>query len=508
MDYFINYIIEAGLSLGVFTFIYWFILRRETRFKATRFYLIFALLFSTLLPFLAIQIKTDATLQQETTAIITAQTNMLEAVTIYASGMPGKIGQALLSFDYSLLIYILGAFAAFFVIVAGFIQLFRMLSGNRVFHLKKAKLIVSSKEISPYSFFNYIFISDKLTKQDHWKSMVQHELEHVRQGHTFDVLFVDIMMIFQWFNPFYWIIRRMVRENHEFLADTGVLQKGQISVPNYKQLLLSQAIGGSPVITSNFFSVKTIKKRFKMITNNKNKKYAILRYTSGVVLALALTMMFACEKNEIANSDIQDNVLYRGNVMTESELSEMQIEYIKVSDIDRLEALKLYPELKEELIADTYSIVFDKNDRSQIEMMSKLELSEISVSAKNNGVAKSKSGPTFEDCDEQVFVIVENMPEYPGGKKVLREYLAKKIKYPQDAIDKGIEGMVYVTFVVGSDGSVKSPEIARGVDPLLDEEALRVVNSLPKWKPGQQRGQNVAVAYTVPIGFELGGKKQ
>jgi TonB family protein len=505
MDYFINYIIEAGLSLGVFTFIYWFILRRETRFKATRFYLLLALLFSTLLPFLAIQIKTGATLQQETTAIMNGQTNMLEAVTIYASGMPGKIGQALLSFDYSLLIYILGAFAAFFVIVAGFIQLFRMLSGNRVFRLRKAKLVVSSKEISPYSFFNYIFISDKLTEQENWKLMVQHELEHVKQGHTFDVLFIDFMMIFQWFNPFYWMIRRMVRENHEFLADTGVLQKGQISVTGYKQLLLSQAIGGSPVITSNFFSVKTIKKRFKMITNNKNKKYAILRYTSGVVLALALTMMFACEKYEMANSDIQDNVLYNGNVISEAELDEMQIEYIKVSDIDRLDALKLYPELKEELTADTYSVVFDKNDRSQIEVMSKLDLNELVT---KNKKTNATYGPNFEDCDEQVFIVVEDMPEYPGGENALRQYIADNIDYPETAIKEGIEGRVYVTFVVGSDGSIKSPEIARGIDPLLDKEALRVVNSLPAWKPGKQREQNVAVAYTVPINFELGGKEE
>jgi len=219
-------------------------------------------------------------------------------------------------------------------------------------------------------------------------------------------------------------------------------------------------------------------------------------------------LMFACEKYEIVNSDIQENVLYKGNVISEDELGEMQIEYIKVSDVDRLDALKLYPELKEKLTADSYSLILDKNDKSQIELLSKLELSEISVSVKNNDIAKSKISENFEDCDEQVFVMVEDMPEFPGGQDALRQFIADNIDYPETAIKEGLEGKVYVTFVVGSDGSIKSPEIARGVDPLLDKEALRVVNSLPTWKPGKQRGKNVAVTYTVPIGFELGGKEE
>ncbi|RIJ50148.1 energy transducer TonB [Maribellus luteus] len=108
-----------------------------------------------------------------------------------------------------------------------------------------------------------------------------------------------------------------------------------------------------------------------------------------------------------------------------------------------------------------------------------------------------------EEDEAQVFLIVEDMPEFPGGDLALRKYIANAIKYPVIAQENGIQGKVYVTFVVGKDGKVTNASIARGVDPSLDKEALRVVNSLPTWKPGKQRGKPVNVSYTVPINFVL-----
>ncbi len=108
-----------------------------------------------------------------------------------------------------------------------------------------------------------------------------------------------------------------------------------------------------------------------------------------------------------------------------------------------------------------------------------------------------------EEEEAKVFFIVEDMPEFPGGEMALRQYIANAIEYPVIAQENGIQGKVYVTFVVDKDGSVSDARIARGVDPSLDKEALRVVNTLPKWKPGKQRGKPVRVSYTVPINFVL-----
>ncbi|MDD2381283.1 MAG: energy transducer TonB [Mariniphaga sp.] len=108
-----------------------------------------------------------------------------------------------------------------------------------------------------------------------------------------------------------------------------------------------------------------------------------------------------------------------------------------------------------------------------------------------------------EEEDTQVFFIVEEMPEFPGGEAALRQFIANAIKYPVIAQENGIQGRVYVQFVVNTDGSITDARIARGVDPSIDKEALRVVNTLPKWKPGKQRGKPVRVSYTVPINFVL-----
>jgi len=106
-------------------------------------------------------------------------------------------------------------------------------------------------------------------------------------------------------------------------------------------------------------------------------------------------------------------------------------------------------------------------------------------------------------ADEQIFVQVEQMPEYPGGEAALRQFLASNVKYPDDAVKSGTQGKVFVKFVVNKDGKVVNPKIARSVSPSIDKEALRVVSIMPNWTPGKQRGKNVAVEYTVPILFKL-----
>ena len=108
-----------------------------------------------------------------------------------------------------------------------------------------------------------------------------------------------------------------------------------------------------------------------------------------------------------------------------------------------------------------------------------------------------------EPEEQEIFDVVENMPEFPGGQAALMSYLAKNIKYPTIAQENGTQGRVIIQFVVNRDGSIVDARVARGVDPYLDKEALRVVNSMPKWKPGMQRNKPVRVKYTVPVMFRL-----
>lgn len=202
---------------------------------------------------------------------------------------------------------------------------------------------------------------------------------------------------------------------------------------------------------------------------------ANFKYIVGALSVILLIVIFACEQKEVAE-------------MPNTEKS---------------------VNLQLRLEGDKILISGDDTDLEKVEAI---------IKAGNITVSKDSLGNTFiwsnpnpqpkvvkqKTIDgEDVFFIVEEMPEFPGGDLALRKYIANSIKYPEIAQDKGIQGKVYVTFVVSKDGTVANARIARGVDPSLDKEALRVVSSLPQWKPGKQHGENVNVSYTVPINFLL-----
>ncbi|MBR5644932.1 MAG: energy transducer TonB [Salinivirgaceae bacterium] len=148
-------------------------------------------------------------------------------------------------------------------------------------------------------------------------------------------------------------------------------------------------------------------------------------------------------------------------------------------------------------IAEVINIVED-----DVEIDDELDIADVEAD-QDTEVAIVEMTEEEEVEEEEVFYIVENMPEFPGGDVALRTYIAQNVKYPEIAKENGLSGKVFVQFVINQKGEVQDVKIARGVDPALDKEAIRVVQGLPKWKPGSQRGKPVRVSYTVPINFQL-----
>ena len=131
---------------------------------------------------------------------------------------------------------------------------------------------------------------------------------------------------------------------------------------------------------------------------------------------------------------------------------------------------------------------------------------EINAEVDQNEVIEEYVAPEVEEDEveeAEIFTVVEEMPEFPGGMAKLAEYLAKNIKYPQLARESGIQGRVFINFVVEHDGSVTNVKVMRSLGGGCDEEAMRVVKSMPKWKPGKQRGKPVRVSYNLPVNFKL-----
>ncbi|WP_372652241.1 energy transducer TonB [Draconibacterium sp.] len=211
-----------------------------------------------------------------------------------------------------------------------------------------------------------------------------------------------------------------------------------------------------------------------MISKIRSSRLANLKYILGFVSLLALVVIFACEQKETQQvTKVEDS-------------NDRKITVRLVDDGMKLKGSQEDLELLHAMLNEKNKYEFDTDSTGSVFL-----------------VKSKEQEPRQLEEDDQVFFIVEKMPEFPGGDLALRKFIANSIKYPEISIENGIQGKVYVSFVVTAEGTIANAKIARGVDPSIDKEALRVVNTLPKWKPGYQRGEPVNVSYTVPINFVL-----
>lgn len=215
----------------------------------------------------------------------------------------------------------------------------------------------------------------------------------------------------------------------------------------------------------------------------ESKKTVFLQIGLVVVLSLVLVAF------EWTSTDV--------NVDFSLQDEDIEVEE-EIIPITRQEEVKPPPPPPPPAVADILNIVED-----DVELDEELEIMDTEMS-QDDIVDFSNMVFEEETRDEgEIFMIVEEMPEFPGGTEALQKYLAQSVRYPVIAQENGIQGRVYIQFVINQNGEVTNATILRGVDPSLDREALRVVEAMPKWKPGKQRNRPVRVSYTVPINFVL-----
>ena len=215
----------------------------------------------------------------------------------------------------------------------------------------------------------------------------------------------------------------------------------------------------------------------------ENKKTVFMQIGLVVVLSLVL-IAFEWTTTEVdVNTGLMD---------TEVEVEE------EIIPITRQEEVKPPPPPPPPKVTDILNIVED-----DVELEDDLEIFDTEMDQDKPMEFSPIVVEEEERDDTPVFYIVEEMPEFPGGEEALTKYLATSVKYPVIAQENGIQGKVFIQFVINTKGEVTNATILRGVDPSLDKEALRVVQAMPKWKPGKQRNRPVRVSYTVPINFVL-----
>ncbi len=216
--------------------------------------------------------------------------------------------------------------------------------------------------------------------------------------------------------------------------------------------------------------------------NLENRKTVFMQI--GLVVALSLVLIAF----EWTTTDVNVNT---GLMDTDVEVEE------EIIPITRQEEVKPPPPPPPPKVTDILNIVDD-----DVELDDELEILDTEMDQKKQ-LDFTIHVEAEERDDTPVFYIVEEMPQFPGGEGELQKYLSTSVKYPVIAQENGIQGKVFIQFVINTKGEVTNATVLRGVDPSLDKEALRVVQAMPTWKPGKQRNRPVRVSYTVPINFVL-----
>ena len=469
MGIFFVYILKSSVCLAVFYLFYRLLLSRETFHRFNRVALLSILLLSCLLPLVEVTVEKQTEVHQ--TMMTLEQWLMLADMINTADATEGQAEEVTVTWiQVALLVYLVGIL--FFAFRNGYslLKLGSLLRSGRKEHLEKyadgkekVTLIVHDHDIAPFSWMKYIVISQK-DLDENGREILIHELAHIQNRHSWDLLVADICIFFQWFNPASWLLKQELQNIHEYEADETVIEKG-VDAKQYQLLLIKKAVGTRLYSMANSFNHSKLKKRITMMLKEKSNPWAKLKYL--YVLPVAAIAVTAFARPEI------------------SETAE-EIAAVKVNDLTAIVETKAAKTIEEAVQVST--VLKDTAKPVEVKYIP-VEVSD-----------KLKGTPLYE--------VVEQMPEFPGGGMAAAlEYIQKNMQYPESAKKNGTQGRVMVQFVIDKEGNVTEPKVIRSVDKELDAEAIRLLKSMPKWKPGMQKGEVVAVKYTMPVLFKLEGGK-
>ena len=422
------YLLQVNLGIILFYALYKLICTRDTLFNSRRLILLLSLILPFIIPLIDIREWMET---RESLVMLTNfdySTTIPEIVVGTSGTEPGN--QVFVISEWIKNIYIAGILALSVRLIVQAISLYMIILRTPEKTVNGIRIKCMKDKSGPFSFFNWIFLNPDNVKEEEISEILTHEMAHVRQRHSIDVIISELVNICCWINPFAWLMKREVRLNLEFLADRKVMDAG-FATKSYQYHLLGLTYSHKYGLSNNF-NFSHLKQRIIMMNKKKTNGAGHIKYALFAIPAFAL--------------------LLAGNISCSSEAT-------KTDDVKENAAT-------------------EKADEAEVIIQQ----------------------PATKD---EVFMVVEQMPEFPGGMKELMTYLKDNIKYPKAAQDKKVEGRVIVQFVIEKDGTPTEFNVLRSVDPDLDKEALRVLGNMPKWKPGMQKGQAVRVKYTVPVSFKL-----
>ena len=482
------YLLLSAIALALFYLFYKWLLSRDTLHRFNRVVLLVVLVLSVVLPAVHLDLGTRAAdfAQLLEELVVTPADEAYPQPA--ASPKPSPEGKGFMSpllqegrGEATLLLILYLAGVAFFLVRLGVGVVRNARLGRRGSERLDdgTRLVLHDGRYAPFSWMHTIVVSRR-DYDANAPMILAHEREHIRLGHSWDILLCQLCTAFQWFNPAAWLVGRELRAVHEYEADEAMLRSGT-DARHYQMKLIETALGARFNSIANNFTNCSTKKRILMMLKKQTSPWARLKVL--YVLPVAAVVLFAASCNnpkEEAEADAQ-------KVSEAVEADPLFVVDGNVVSVD------VYKSLKPE-------------DIDHVDVLKGEAATSVWGTRGANGVVqvttKKAAAPSAED-NSDVFNVVEKMPEFEGGMDGMMSFLQKNIKYPAEAKEKGMEGRVIVQFVVNKDGSITDAKIVKSVSPELDAEALRVVKAMPKWTPGEQRGEKVRVQFTLPVQFKL-----
>lgn len=441
-----RYLIEINLYTAVMLLVYMLLLRNRTLFRFNRLYL----LASAVLPLVFPLIHLPNTVTDRVQSISVLQFTLPEVVVGgSAAHQPGLSVVAIATIVYvGVALAILGLFGW---------NLYRMwkIVGNNSQQSRDGYVLLSNSGYGPGSFGRYIFFPDS----DINEAILEHEKAHIQLHHTRDLVFLNLLQAFAWPSFLLRLVKKELKEVHEFQAD-AIVNKDKRS---YAQLLLSATLHVNALPEMHLFIIHPLKRRIRMLQkDSKASPFSLSLLVLLITITVLISVLFiqSCNKSETK----QPSQNFQINKLDAKEISKE--EYDK--EVKRLNKGRITK--GDTMMFGEYKVAVDQD-------------------------IKPETLP-----EPAVYDLVDEMPQPTVD---LSQFLASNIHYPAAAKEKQIEGRVTVRFVVDREGNVTYPQIIRSPDTSLSIETLRVINSMPKWRPGKQNGKLVRVNFTLPVLFRL-----
>ena len=560
------YSIKSAIVLAMLYLPYMLMLRRESFFRFNRMMLLGILFLSLVLPLCNISgmsLDRQPVVQAAQLQILELgiPIHVLPEVQVVADGTV-KYGTT--GFSVFLLVSILYIVGMMILLAIRLWQVGRLQFGLRKGTLWQqeengVRIYCHADDVNPFSWMRNIVISQK-DYDEAGREIVLHEMGHIQAHHSWDVVLLTLVQMLQWWNPLVYVLGISLRDVHEYEADDYVLRQG-ISAQSYQLLIIKKAVGSGSYAFANSFNHSLTKKRITMMKNSnsnpwmRSKALYVIPVAALALSAFATPKFVAPIKDAVTklegkstenSPNLQDLLEEKEEIVVKevsgkatASVAEAQEEVQplivlngKIFDIPKDAIPSTRVNFEEQL---TKLLNIDVEDVESITVLQKEAAISVWGEKGANGVIDitTKDANDLKDNqpDDKIFDKPEVLPQFPGGETELYGWLARNVKYPSEAIEYGVQGRIFVQFVVEKDGNISDIKIAKVSDgraivvtaykakddspeelnkeneekglKALQDESIRVVKAMPKWKPGTNKGKPVRSYFNLPIMFRL-----